>query len=136
MKGTFFRQYVKPETGNTVYVYTVDGTADEIAQYKSVQGSNYIEDRETGSVLWFTTKFAMNNCTLMFNQDGTKVFADMSEMDRLTSLANQTGGVVGAEIAKQVASMILGNASAKVPTPQAQPAPQEPTAFSDDLGEL
>ena len=60
MKATYLRQYVKPETGNTVYVYTVDGTPEELAQYKSVQGSNYIEDRETGSVLWFTTKYAMN----------------------------------------------------------------------------
>lgn len=136
MKATYLRQYIKQETGNTVYVYTVDGTPEELAQFKSVQGSNYIEDRETGSVLWFTTKFAMNKCTLMFNQDGTKVFADMSEIDRLTNIANQTGGVVGVEIAKQVAAMILGNATGKALTPQAQPAPQEPQPFSDDLGEL
>jgi hypothetical protein len=136
MKASYLRQYVKAETGNTVYVYTVDGTPEELAQYKSVQGSNYIEDRETGSVLWFTTKFAMNKCTLMFNQDGTKVFADMSEIDRLASLANQTGGAVGEALAQQVASMILGKAGANVPTPQAQPAQQEPEQFSEDLGEL
>lgn len=136
MKATYLRQYVKAETGNTVYVYTVDGTPDELAQFKSVQGSNYTEDRDTGSVLWFTTKFAMNKCTLMFNQDRTKVFADMSEIDRLTNLANQTGGVVGAELAKAVASMILGKAGANISAPQAQPAPQEPQAFSEDLGEL
>jgi hypothetical protein len=60
----------------------------------------------------------------------------MSEIDRLASLANQTGGAVGEALAQQVASMILGKAGANVPTPQAQPAQQEPEQFSEDLGEL
>jgi hypothetical protein len=134
MKATYLRQYVKAETGNTVYVYIVNGTPEELAQFKSVQGSNYIEDKDTGSALWFTTKYAMNNCTLMFNQSGTKVFADLSEIDRLASLANQTGGAVGEALAQQVASMILGKAGANVPTPPVQPAQQEPQQFTDDLG--
>ena len=44
MRAKKIRSYVKPGSGNTVFVYGVTGTPEELAKYKEVQGANYKED--------------------------------------------------------------------------------------------
>jgi len=50
--GKKHNQYRSSKTGTIVFVYTVDGTKEDIANYKKVQGTNYRE--ENGTPLFFS----------------------------------------------------------------------------------
>lgn len=47
-------QYRKPVSGSMVFVYDLKGTADELKEFKAVQGTNYREDEATKRPLWFS----------------------------------------------------------------------------------
>jgi hypothetical protein len=113
MKAKKIRSYVKPGTGNTVFVYGVTGTAEELARYKEVQGANYKED-ENGNPLFFTTNFAGDSPELIITQKN-KVIADMSDFAAAASLSKQFGGNLGQELARAAAEKLMGHKSASVP---------------------
>lgn len=117
------RSYTKPGTGNTVFVYTVSGTPEEIARYKEVQGANYKED-ENGNPLFFTTNFAGDSCDLIITQKN-KVIADMSDFAAAASLSKQFGGNLGQELARAAAEKLLGNKSTAQSVPQNVPAKED-----------
>jgi hypothetical protein len=50
--GKKHNQYRSSKTGTIVFVYTVDGTKEDIANYKKAQGANYREDN--GTPLFFS----------------------------------------------------------------------------------
>ena len=135
MKAVFLRNYRKANTGNVVFVYKVTGNKEELAKYKTAQGEYYTEDAKDG-ILWFSPQFVGQSVELLITSKG-KVVADMSKFDMAQSLVNQYQGALGAEIAKQAVSMLLGSefgATQSVPaseTPQIG-APQE----SEDLDNL
>jgi hypothetical protein len=109
MKAKKIRSYVKSGSGNTVFVYGVTGTAEELARYKEAQGANYKED-ENGNPLFFTTNFAGDSCELIITQKN-KVIADMSDFAAAASLSKQFGGNLGQELARAAAEKLLGNKS-------------------------
>lgn len=107
MRAKKIRSYVKPGSGNTVFVYGVTGTPEELAKYKEVQGANYKED-ENGNPLFFTTNFAGDSCELIITQKN-KVIADMSDFAAAASLSKQFGGNLGQELARAAAERLLGS---------------------------
>lgn len=107
MRAKKIRSYVKPGSGNTVFVYGVTGTPEELAKYKEVQGDNYKED-ENGNPLFFTTNFAGDSCELIITQKN-KVIADMSDFAAAASLSKQFGGNLGQELARAAAERLLGS---------------------------
>lgn len=121
MKGHFLRSYRKlAKSGQpvTVFVYTVDGTDAEMAQFKDLQGDNFRES-DDGEALWFTTKVAGPNPDLLFTAKGA-VVADMSAFDKAHSLAKQYGGSLGEELARQAAAMLIGANTPSVPSDNSQ----------------
>lgn len=129
MKGHFLRSYRKlAKNGQpvTVFVYTVDGSDEELAQYKDSVGATNYRESDDGEPLWFSTRVAGPSPTLLFTAKG-QVVADMSAFDKAHSLAQQYGGSLGAELARQAAAMLNGTAPSASPAPEGQ-APAEPSA--------
>lgn len=129
MKGHFLRSYRKlAKNGQpvTVFVYTVSGSDEELAQYKETVGVDNYRESDDGEPLWFSTRVSGPNPTLLITAKG-QVVADMSAFDKAHSLAQQYGGSLGAELAKQAAATLLGG-SAPSGTPATEQAPAEKTA--------
>ncbi len=110
IKGNFMRSYKKasPVNGqpaNTIFVYVVKGTDDELIAYEEAQGTNYRQS-DDGEPLFFTTRFGGNNVDLAITAKG-RVVCDMSKYDQAASLASQYGGNFGQEIAKAMASQLV-----------------------------
>lgn len=135
MKGHFLRSYRKLSKNGqplTVFVYTVDGSDEELGEFKDKQGDNYRES-DNGEPLWFTTRVAGPNPDLLFTAKGA-VVADMSAFDKAHSLAQQYGGSLGSELAKQAAALLNGGTPPPASeTPQTKPA--EKSAESQDKPE-
>ena len=126
MKGHFLRSYRKLSKNGqpvTVFVYTVSGSDDELEQFKDAQGADHYRESDDGEPLWFSTRVAGPNPTLLFTAKG-QIVADMSAFDKAHSLAQQYGGSLGAELAKQAAALLNGGNS-----------PSEPDANQGNAGE-
>ena len=134
MKGTFKRSYRSKKTGNTVFVYAVNGSDADMSAFEEAQGEFFVEDQETGEVLWFTTNFAGKHCDLLVTAKGN-VIADMSAFDQANSLAKQYGGNLGIELAKSAAQLLLGTSAEEAPAPVATPAVAEDAKEFEDLEE-
>jgi len=133
MKANYLRQYRKPETGNIVFVYTVNGTNEELNAYKVAQGSNYVEDKDSGTPLYFSVNYVGNSANIIIT-DGGKAILDTSRFDQLSNLASQAKGAVATEIARLAAMEILGMTGIKTPS-TATPKAEE-VESQEDLGEL
>jgi len=94
---------------NTVFVYQVSGTKEQLDAFKSAQGDNFRENEE-GIALWFTTRCAGNSGNLIVTSAG-KIVADMSAFDQADSLAKQYGGNLGQELARTAAAQLMSGGS-------------------------
>ncbi len=91
--------YRKRETGNLIYVYDVEGTPEEIAEYKK-HNPKAITDAKTGKVLMFTTKFVGKSAELVKNtkaDNSVSYFVDTKELDMRAALEKQWGPTIAAE---------------------------------------
>lgn len=118
----------KSQKGNTVFVYSVAGTAEQLEAFAKAQGENHRVDEKTGESLWFTTRCVGQSGQLIITTNG-KVVPDMSKFDQAASLAAQYGGNFGDQLAKMAAEQLLGSAS-KVSAPAVTAKAEE------DLGKL
>lgn len=126
MKATFARTYVKKETGNDVFVYSVTfANEEEHNTFKAAQGSNYRVDAKTGEILYFSSRYHGEAIDLIVTSNN-KVVADTSAFAKAKSLAAQYGGDFGQELAKASAQSLV----AGLIKPSAQTAP---TAQPTDL---
>ena len=94
------------QKGNKTFRYKVTGTPDALEAYQQAQGDYYRVDEETGNVLWFTTRYAGEKGTLVVSDSG-KIYADMTEFNKIASLTEQFGGELGKEIARQAVERLL-----------------------------
>lgn len=123
MKATSIRNYVKKETGNDVFVYSVNfANEEEHNAFKDAQGAQYRVDAKTGQILWFSSRYHGENIDLIITSNN-KVVADTSAFAKAKSLAKQYGGDFGQELAKAsaqslVAGIIRPNAPATTPDAQ------------------
>lgn len=118
MKVSLLRSY-RSKNGNPTFVYTVSGSATELAAYKEAQGQFYRED-DNGKPLWFTTRCIGDNGKLIITTNGN-IVPDMSEFDKAASIVAQYGGNLGEAIAKASAAKLLG-ITPDEPAPVAQQA--------------
>jgi hypothetical protein len=100
------------------HLYSVAGTPEELAAFKTAMGNFYAEDAD-GKALYYSNNFAGNTATLIISKGG-KVNPDMSEFVRASSLATQFPGALGDAIAAKAADQLLGS-SHTAPQPVAQP---------------
>jgi len=131
MNVSYLRSY-RSKNGNATFVYTVNGSASDLASYADAQGEFYREDEQTGKALWFTTRCIGKHGKLIITSKGN-IVPDMSAFDQASSIAAQYGGNFGQELAKQAAQDILGIN----PSTPAQPAPptEAPTEIVEDTVE-
>jgi hypothetical protein len=118
MKINLTRSY-RSKNGNTVFVYAVSGTNEQLKQFAAAQGDNHRVDEATGTPLWFTTRCVGQNGTLIITSNN-KVVPDMSQYDQADSLAKQYGGNLGQELAKAAAEKLIG-VGAQAVTPATTP---------------
>ncbi len=71
-----------------VFVYSVKGTAQELADYKKAKGDQYREDKETGKPLHFSLSYVGETCDLLITSNGN-VVADNSKMRKAANLVGQ-----------------------------------------------
>lgn len=117
MKAQFMRNYRKQETGTIVYVYAVSGSAKDLEAYAASQGDKHTIDEESGTPLFFSTRFIGDNAKLNISRNG-KVFADTSEFDKAASLCEQyKGTALGEQLARIMAEKLLGGNSSTTSTP-------------------
>lgn len=90
MKITFLRQYRK-QSGKIVFVYTVSGTVEQLAEYKAIKGANFREDEATKLPLFFSQRFAGIKSDIVKNKEGKDWNVDTTELDQLASLSAQYG---------------------------------------------
>ena len=74
MKINFQEGYISKK-GTPTFRYTVHGTADELAEYKTVQGVNYREDTVLNEVYFFGIRHYPDNTLLKLRRDGKRFFA-------------------------------------------------------------
>ena len=106
MKIKLMRSY-KSKKGNTVFVYGVTGSPEQLVAFKKAQGENHRED-EKGTPLWFTTRCVGQSGSLIITTNG-KVVPDMSAFDQAASIAAQYGGNFGQELARAAAASLLNS---------------------------
>lgn len=104
MKIKLMRSY-RSKKGNTVFVYGVTGSPEQIEAFKNAQGENFRESEE-GVALWFTTRCVGQTGSLIITTNG-KVVPDMSAFDQAASIAAQYGGNFGQELARAAAANLL-----------------------------
>lgn len=116
MKIKLLRSYTSKK-GNKTFVYSVNGTKEQLAAFKEAQGENYRE-AEDGTPLWFTVRCVGQSGTLIITTNG-KIVPDMSAYDQAASIAAQYGGNFGQELARMAAASLLGNQGTSAPEPVA-----------------
>jgi hypothetical protein len=120
MNVSYLRSY-RSKNGNATFVYTVSGSASDLAAFADAQGEFYREDEQTGKALWFTTRCIGKTGQLIITTKGN-IVPDMSAFDQASSIAAQYGGNFGQELAKQAAQDILGINPTSAPAQPAAPA--------------
>jgi len=99
----------RSKNGNPTFVYSVEGSKENLASFKKAQGSYYREDDDKNP-LWFTTRFIGETGTLIVTSNGN-IVPDMSEYDKQASLVAQYGGNFGDVLAQQGVSKLKGGKS-------------------------
>ena len=84
--------------------------------FEEAQGEYYVQDQETGDVLYFTPRFAGKTATLIVTDEG-RVYVDMSELEQQASLISQFGGNLGQAMADAFASKLSGTQPSSVKKP-------------------
>jgi len=106
MKVKCIRTY-RSKNGNPTFVYSVEGTKEQLEAFKKSQGDYYREDDDKNP-LWFTTRYIGEEGTLMITSNGN-VVPDMSEFDKQASLVAQYGGNFGDILAKDGINKLKGD---------------------------
>ena len=88
MKITYLNSYPKRGKNNKlvdVFVYGVNGTDEQLAEYKQVKAEQYREDKDTGVPLFFSLNYVGEVCPLIITTNGN-VVADTSVMRKAANL--------------------------------------------------
>lgn len=119
-----FKSNYRSAKGNTVFVYTVTGSATELAAYKTAKGDFYRKS-DTDVPLLYTTSYNGDNLNLIITQNN-KVVADNSSTEKMNAIVNQHRGIMQAELAKLAAAAIFGKLTGSAAPAITAPAVETP----------
>jgi hypothetical protein len=105
MNANLVRSY-RSKAGNVTFVYKVTGNEDTLTRFREIQGDFNRED-DNGNPLWFTTRCIGDKGKLIITQNDN-IVADMSEFDKMASMADQYEGKLGNALANVAAQKLLG----------------------------
>lgn len=114
MKAQLVNEYIKEETGNTVYVYAISGKPDEVRKYTEsveAEGRKVVID-EQNRPLFFTTNFATAEGEFRISKRGNW-YVDSSGVKRALQMAKSAN--------IDPTELILRLAGVKSVTPQQAP---------------
>lgn len=95
LKATFLTQYRKAG-GKLVFIYLLDGTVEQLAEYKKVKGEHYREHDVTKKPMFFSPRLGGKAAEIKLNADGKDYSMDTTRLDQLANFTAQ----YGAEIAE------------------------------------
>jgi hypothetical protein len=112
LKATLMGKYRSAKSGNIVKRYVVTGSKDALAEYKEIQGTNYVAD-DKGRPLFFRSENDAQGKpypTVMmiepnYRRDGYEMAFDTSYDD--AEFAASLPGAVGQAVAEEIAKDIL-----------------------------
>lgn len=87
-----------------VFVYSVKGTEQELADYKTAKGEDYRTDKETGEPLFYSLNYVGENSPLIITTNGN-VVADTSAMRKAKNLVDQNPNL-RAEVSQAILTML------------------------------
>ena len=113
MKATLKSSYKKAGingTAQTIFVYRVNGTENELNQYKELrEEEGYYTEDEDGTPLYFTNRYYGDNINLMVTINDN-IVVDTTLFDKVQSLADNNP-FMREQLAAQMAAQLLGNMS-------------------------
>jgi hypothetical protein len=138
LTATYSTNYPKVQKNGklgTVFVYTVSGDAEELADYQASQG-DYFRTSDDGEPLFFTGYPAANDvCSMRKNLSGKNAGRwdlDTADFRKDRAIVEMAGGNLGQAIAEaKVAKYVTGPSASMLAKLKAAAA----TSDSDDLGE-
>lgn len=109
----------KTTKGDSVFVYHITGTDEEIAKYREIKGNNFKTDEVTGKPIYWSSRFFMPNTELKFNYKGTGVYPDTAAFDQAAAMTKQYGGNFGQVLGQHfVEKLLSGNTAMPSSLPQ------------------
>tara|TARA_Y100000385_G_C12617510_1_gene435586 strand:- start:20 stop:418 length:399 start_codon:yes stop_codon:yes gene_type:complete len=87
LKGKFEGQY-RNANGTLVFKYGISGKSDSVEAYEGSKGDYLRHSDQSGSPLFFTTRYTGDNIKLTVTSEGEWI-VDTSDIDKMTSLAEQ-----------------------------------------------
>ena len=118
----------------TVFVYTVSGDAEDLADYQAAQGDNY-RTSDSGEPLFFTGyPAASDTCSMRKNLSGKNAGRwdlDTAEFRKHKAMVEMAGGNLG----QAIAEAIVGKYVAPNASSLAAKITASVTSDSDDLGD-
>ena len=113
MKATLKSSYKKAGnngTAQTIFVYRVNGTQDELDQYKEIrEDEGYYTEDEDGTALYFTNRYYGDTIQLTVTANDN-IVVDTTLFDKVQSLA-ENNPFMKEQLAAQMAAQLLGNMS-------------------------
>lgn len=113
MKATLKSSYKKAGingTAQTIFVYRVNGTQDELDQYKEIRESEgYYTEDEDSTPLYFTNRYYGDTIQLTVTANDN-IVVDTTLFDKVQSLA-ENNPFMKEQLAAQMAAQLLGNMS-------------------------
>lgn len=107
MKIKLIRSYVNSKenengektTPSKKYLYSVNGSEEDLAKYKELMGDYFRTEETTGEPLYFTKVYHGENAILEFTKAG-KVYVNNDELDKVANLVERFPGTMGRYIAE------------------------------------
>jgi len=97
-------------TVQTIFVYRVSGTQDEINQYQNIRvEEGYYTEDDDGTPLYFTNRYYGDNIQLMVTTNDN-IVVDTTLFDKVQSLADNNP-FMREQLAVQLAAQLLGTMS-------------------------
>jgi len=101
--------------GSERHAYTVDGTPEELADYKAKVGEFYAEDRDNGKPLYYTNfRSIQDSAPLKYNEESGYYNLQERELQNAISKVNSIGGAVGQAMANQLATALMPDSVKKI----------------------
>ena len=122
------RSYVKSETGNRVWKYSVTGTAEEIAAFEAAQDKVVYNEEDGGKPIFFSIRNYGESVELGISQSGN-IYVNTEKQDALKDQIEAMGPEFAKAAAAQMVAQLLGSSVSA-------PAPVNETETTDDLNNL
>lgn len=124
------KSYVKAETGNRVWKYSVTGTEAEIKAFEDAQEKVVHNEEDGNKPIMFSTTYYGPAVELGISSKGN-IYANTEKMDAIKDVMSQLGEAGAKAVAEQVVGNLFGT-----PNASATPVSEVEEATTEDISEM